>query len=83
MTPSQTALPFLATSAFSFSVPLEDGQRGFAVAVAVVVTVNSVQVVGAAVIVISMAPLSLRRPVKHDPKQTRNEDLNTIFVICA
>ena len=61
--------------AATFSLPFEEGNTGFAVtAVAVVATVVSFV---AAVVAISMPPLPLLPPVplRHDPKQTRNEDL--------
>ena len=73
---AQTALPFLASAAFSFSVPFEEGQRGFAAAAAECGGAAVISVGGAVVISI-MPPLSLLRPaLMHDPKQTRNEDLN-------
>ena len=76
---AQTALPFLASAAFSLSVPFEEGQRGFAAAAAAAAECGGAAVisVGGAVVISIMPPLSLLRPaLMHDPKQTRNEDLN-------
>ena len=75
---AQTALPFLASAAFSFSVPFEEGQRGFAAAAAAAECGGAAVIsVGGAVVISIMPPLSLLRPaLMHDPKQTRNEDLN-------
>ena len=75
---AQTALPFLASAAFSFSVPFEETQRGFAAAAAAAECGGAAVIsLGGAVVISIMPPLSLLRPaLMHDPKQTRNEDLN-------